>query len=268
MFSLSRTRASVLRPSLAFASLALCASQAFAQQAEDPIPPDVMILLDTSGSMEDLIDDARQPLLNAPDPTRAAALPTCLCGPNDLTCNPPAPGTGVPVNKAINRWGTLVQSFTGTVKPYFACAATPRTRLLQSGIVPAVKHVTSEALLLDSSAGVRLRCVSVLAGTWLLPQGGLCARGLVRVCARSVRHIMPFHSLQLGWGLWWVGLAKCRGCIPPTSNPGERWMGRDGSCDAVCLRVWLQLKGCALAVGSLYSHAALCWSIWRAMSPH
>ncbi len=128
MFPLSRLRASVLTPSLrvVFASLALCAAPAVAQQAEDPIPPDVMVLLDTSGSMEDLIDDARQTLLNAPDPNRSAALPTCLCGPNDLTCNPAAPGSGVPVNKAINRWGTLVQSFTGTVKPYFACATTPR----------------------------------------------------------------------------------------------------------------------------------------------
>ena len=99
---------------------------AHAQQAEDPIPPDVLLMLDTSGSMEDLINDARQTLLNAPDPTRSAALPICACGPNDLTCNPPAPGTTIPSNKAINRWGTAVQSLTGTVKPYFACARTPR----------------------------------------------------------------------------------------------------------------------------------------------
>lgn len=108
------------------AALTCVSAPVHAQQAEDPIPPDVLIMLDTSGSMEDLVDDARQTLLNAPDATRAAALPTCFCGPNDLTCNPPAPGTTIPASKAINRWGTAVQSLTGTVKPYFACARSPR----------------------------------------------------------------------------------------------------------------------------------------------
>ena len=127
MHTLRGSRGSVAALAFGLAGVvAFVPREARSQQAEDPIPPDVLIMLDTSGSMEDLVDDARQTLLNAPDATRAAALPTCYCGPNDLTCAPPAPGTVIPANKAVNRWGTAVQSLTGTVKPYFACARTPR----------------------------------------------------------------------------------------------------------------------------------------------
>ena len=94
MFPLKHRRT----PPLALALLAsLAAAPARAQQAEDPIPPDVLLLLDTSLSMEDMIDDRRQAQLNSPDPTRAAALPTCTYGPSDLT----ARGT---VPDAPNRW--------------------------------------------------------------------------------------------------------------------------------------------------------------------
>ena len=90
-----------------------------AQQAEDPIPPDVLLLVDTSGSMEDLIDDHRQDLLNNPDPNRAAALPACTYAPGDVTARGSTPD-------GANRWGTAVQTLTGTLKPYFACARLPR----------------------------------------------------------------------------------------------------------------------------------------------
>jgi type IV pilus assembly protein PilY1 len=117
MFPLKHRRTPSLVAVALFAALA--APTARAQQAEDPIPPDVLLLLDTSLSMEDMIDDRRQAQLNSPDPSRAAALPTCTYGPNDLTARGSVPD-------APNRWGTAIQSLTGTVKPYFACARTPR----------------------------------------------------------------------------------------------------------------------------------------------
>jgi type IV pilus assembly protein PilY1 len=118
MFPMTPRRSKPLSVALAVA-VASVAPAARAQQAEDPIPPDVLLLLDTSGSMEDLIDDRRQAQLNNPDPNRSAALPTCTYGPNDVT--PRGSSPDLP-----NRWGTAVQSLTGTVKPYFACARTPR----------------------------------------------------------------------------------------------------------------------------------------------
>lgn len=58
--------------------------------------PNVMLLVDTSGSMERMTD---------------GAMPTCNAG----------------TETAPNRWGSLVQAMTGSVQPYYSCVAQPRT---------------------------------------------------------------------------------------------------------------------------------------------
>ncbi len=81
---------------------------------------------------------------------------------------------------------------------FFSCAATPRNKLLLAGIVPAVKHVTSEALLLDSSAGKRLRCVGVILCCVCVRGGGqgvslfdvsLCMCARVALCSMVLEHL-------------------------------------------------------------------------------
>lgn len=58
--------------------------------------PNVLLLVDTSGSMERMND---------------GSMPTCN------------PGT----QTAPNRWGSLVQALTGSFQPFFSCASIPRT---------------------------------------------------------------------------------------------------------------------------------------------
>src|SRR6185295_14987512 len=76
--------------------------------------PDVLLLLDTSGSMERMLDgsfptDNKNPLL---DPNGAA---TNICSPG----NPSNP----------NRWGNLVQALTGNMQPFYSCWAMSRAKL-------------------------------------------------------------------------------------------------------------------------------------------
>src|SRR3954454_18144156 len=75
--------------------------------------PNVMLLVDTSGSMERMPD-------------------------NSLPSDDKQPGTNVPIGSAPfnhctpgtesnpNRWGMLVQALTGNMQPYFSCAAMSR----------------------------------------------------------------------------------------------------------------------------------------------
>src|ERR1700733_2773893 len=65
--------------------------------------PNVLLLLDTSGSFENMIDG------NTPETT----------GEN---------GTCVPGTQSIpNRWGTAVQALTGNIQPYYSCASMDRS---------------------------------------------------------------------------------------------------------------------------------------------
>ncbi len=88
---------------LAFATALSCAHSARAQSVDvNPPLPNALILLDTSGSMEKMIDGT--------DPESAGA----ACSPG--------------VQTAPNRWGAALQSLTGDIAPYYSCYAMPRTR--------------------------------------------------------------------------------------------------------------------------------------------
>src|SRR5690349_9951122 len=85
---------------LCAAACLLIPSAASAQQLDvSPPLPNVLVLLDTSGSMEKMIDGT-DPEANA---TSASA-----CVPGQAS--------------APNRWGIALQSLTGDVSPYFSCA--------------------------------------------------------------------------------------------------------------------------------------------------
>ncbi len=83
---------------------AFAAKDARAQQVDvNPPMPNAIILLDTSGSMEKMIDGT--------DP-EANAGSKCVAG----TASTP------------NRWGTAIQSLTGSVAPFYSCDAQSRAR--------------------------------------------------------------------------------------------------------------------------------------------
>jgi type IV pilus assembly protein PilY1 len=98
----------------ALAGIAILAisGRARAQQTDtNPPPPNVLILLDNSGSMERMIDNNLPESEGNPcnfDPVTGAALPMA---------HPPQP----------NRWGVLVQALTGTFQNSYSCVAMPRT---------------------------------------------------------------------------------------------------------------------------------------------
>lgn len=77
--------------------------------------PNVLLLVDTSGSME------RMPDNSLPSANRDPLTGGTLVSPAVLNrCSP-----GVASNP--NRWGMLVQALTGNMQPFFSCQETPRT---------------------------------------------------------------------------------------------------------------------------------------------
>ncbi|HVH47926.1 MAG TPA: PilC/PilY family type IV pilus protein [Labilithrix sp.] len=87
----------------------LAARDAHAQSASTQKPmPNVLLLVDTSGSMERMTDNS---LPSANVGVSAGGLPNA-CSPG-LESNP-------------NRWGMLLQALTGNMQPYFSCAAMNR----------------------------------------------------------------------------------------------------------------------------------------------
>ncbi|MFO0679546.1 MAG: hypothetical protein U0169_23670 [Polyangiaceae bacterium] len=97
-----RTRRSSVRsyiaPWVLGTAALLHANVASAQQVDvSPPLPNIMVLLDTSGSMEKMID-----------------------GSTPATCTP---GTAT----TANRWGEVVQKLTGSMLPYYSCQEMPRS---------------------------------------------------------------------------------------------------------------------------------------------
>ncbi len=87
-------------------------ASARAQQIDiNPPLPNVLLLVDNSGSMERMIDGT------LPEATPANA---CNCDPGTGVCNWSA-------QPSPNRWGTLVQTLTGSFQNGYNCAAMPRT---------------------------------------------------------------------------------------------------------------------------------------------
>jgi type IV pilus assembly protein PilY1 len=100
------------RGTLAFAIAAACglyARTGSAQGTTQRPMPDVLLLVDTSGSMERMADNS---LPSANNGVAVGGLPNA--------CSP-----GVESNP--NRWGMLLQALTGNIQPYFSCAAVDRS---------------------------------------------------------------------------------------------------------------------------------------------
>ena len=76
--------------------------------------PNVMLLVDTSGSMERMVDNSL-PSQNR-DPVTGLSL-------GAAPFNACAPGT----SSNPNRWGMLLQALTGNLQPYYSCDAVDRT---------------------------------------------------------------------------------------------------------------------------------------------
>jgi type IV pilus assembly protein PilY1 len=110
----SRPQDPTLRRSLALALVIVgactVARTAHAQSTSLQRPmPDVLLLVDTSGSMERMTDNS---LPSANSGVAVGGLPNA-CDPGNES-NP-------------NRWGMLVQALTGNMQPYFSCAAMSRS---------------------------------------------------------------------------------------------------------------------------------------------
>jgi type IV pilus assembly protein PilY1 len=115
MSAMTRSAIMKVRVSAVYAtvvSLGLLAGRtARAQQVDtNPPLPNVLILLDTSGSMERMIDGS------LPESTPAN---TCNCDPGTGVCN-------WNLHPSPNRFGVVQQAFTGTLTNGYNCAAMPR----------------------------------------------------------------------------------------------------------------------------------------------
>ena len=96
------------------------AEDADAQLASSNTPlPNVMLLLDTSGSFEQMIDGTL-PEAPANNPTASGAYADCT---NGLAASL-AGSTGL---TAPNRWGLVMQALTGNVQPYYSCITENRS---------------------------------------------------------------------------------------------------------------------------------------------
>ena len=107
-----RLRGGVLG-ALPVALLCVLAGSASAQVAgttQKPLP-NVLLLVDTSGSMERMGDNSL-PKDNRIVPAGSLPYPSNACQP------------GVPTNP--NRWGMLLQALTGNLQPYYSCDAFDR----------------------------------------------------------------------------------------------------------------------------------------------
>lgn len=107
-----RSRARATAWTAGIALLALPATAGAQQLDTNPPIPNVLILLDNSGSM-DLEIDGSLPESNPAN--------TCNCNAATGVCNwstPPA---------QVNRWGTVQQAMTGTLANGYNCASMPRT---------------------------------------------------------------------------------------------------------------------------------------------
>ncbi len=148
---MTRTRA--IAGSVLAASLGAAGSARAQQVDTNPPLPNVLILLDTSGSMERMIDGTLP---------ESAAANACNCDPVAGTCDwsySPSP----------NRFGLVQQAFTGTLTNGYNCAAMPRT----SGSVFASEYQIGGAapydlgyylpyhrpIAKDSSSGTAVPCV-------------------------------------------------------------------------------------------------------------
>ena len=104
-------------------ALALWGGAAAAQQLDtNPPLPDVLLLLDNSGSMERMIDGntpETDPNVLTPSGTNA-----CNCVDNGPAVAPTCNWTGTP--PAANRWNIVQQALTGSLQSGFGCVAMPR----------------------------------------------------------------------------------------------------------------------------------------------
>ena len=102
-------------------ALSVVAGGARAQQVDtNPPLPNVLLLIDNSGSMERMIDG------NTPETDGNA----CNCTDNGPGQPPSCPGWSQatpPLPPAPNRWGVVQTSLTGSLKNGFNCVAMPRT---------------------------------------------------------------------------------------------------------------------------------------------
>jgi type IV pilus assembly protein PilY1 len=100
------------------ASTLLITESANAQIGAANVPlPDVLILLDTSGSFEKMIDG-----LDPEDPSHNPSALTNL----SAKCDTTRALTGIATDP--NRWGIAVQALTGDIQPYYSCVAMDRTQ--------------------------------------------------------------------------------------------------------------------------------------------
>jgi type IV pilus assembly protein PilY1 len=104
------------RAAAAAVAAALWATSAHAQFGSANVPlPNVLLLQDTSGSFEYMVDG------NTPE--TAAEGGTCAF---NMPANPNGyPGT---VQSNPNRWGVAIQALTGNILPYYSCAAMDRSQ--------------------------------------------------------------------------------------------------------------------------------------------
>jgi hypothetical protein len=99
-----------------------------AQLATSNVPlPNVLLLLDTSGSFENMINGSL-PEAPANNPSASGSYADCTLG---LQASLGAISPSNPLGQAEtapNRWGIMMQALTGNVQPYYSCISMDRTQ--------------------------------------------------------------------------------------------------------------------------------------------
>lgn len=120
----SRSLASLALGGAPLLALLFATDSARAQQVDtNPPLPNVMLLIDNSGSMERMIN-GNTPETD-PNPNTPSGTNQCNCKGNGPDNAPTCDFTHTPPNP--NRWNILQQALTGSLQTGFSCVAMPRT---------------------------------------------------------------------------------------------------------------------------------------------
>jgi type IV pilus assembly protein PilY1 len=205
----------------------LVSAKASAQLGAANVPlPNVLIVLDTSGSFELMIDG------NTPE-------------------SPGENGTCVPGAQSVpNRWGTAVQALTGDIQPYYSCAAMDRGQpgffnqyAISTGSGPKAPYDYQYFLpfhrpvSLDQSAGSPgVSCMMTPVALPGAPAGGGVGAPVpvatsATDCNNNPCTALDFPADAIGtYALQttgtYGGALTCAGCVPPNAQTGHKAGGR------------------------------------------
>ena len=241
-------------PAVVASALALASGSARAQSGQvdtNPPLPNVMLLIDNSGSMEYMIDG------NLPenDPVSGGGTNACNCTDNGAGNAPSCPGWSIanPKVPSANRWNTVQIAMTGSLQGGFNCVAMPRKSggtMAQeyqiNGVAPydvgydlPFHRLVAE----DKSSGTPVACVVAPSKLPGAGQGhGVGPQGDGYTAVTLATDYAPGGPPSVA--------ARQYGKLPATAVARARRRGRRGRCRASCSTATGRSPRCATSCAS------------------